>query len=74
MKRECKVEEIKEKCPCSYEPCERKGICCECLSYHLSRNQVPACFFPAEFEKTYDRSIHKFIEIYQSGIWKASFK
>ncbi len=32
-----------EKCPCTYEPCERKGICCECLNYHRSRGEKPVC-------------------------------
>jgi hypothetical protein len=26
--------------------------------------ELPACLFPAEVEKTYDRSLAKFIEIY----------
>ena len=21
-------------CNCSYEPCSRKGSCCECIAYH----------------------------------------
>ena len=57
---ECKFEENKMNCNCSY-PCEKKGMCCECLSYHKNRGEVPACFFPDEIEKTYDRSIENFI-------------
>jgi len=49
-------------CICTYEPCSRKGICCECLHYHRKKQQLPACFFPAEIEKTYDRSVKCFIE------------
>jgi len=26
---------------------------------------VPACFFPPDVEKTYDRSIEKFIEVWK---------
>ncbi|MFC1675250.1 DUF6485 family protein [Candidatus Omnitrophota bacterium] len=48
-------------CNCSYDPCLRKGTCCECLHYHRKMNQLPACFFPDSAEKTYDRSIAKFI-------------
>jgi hypothetical protein len=48
-------------CNCSYEPCERKGICCECILYHRLKNQLPACYFSKEAEKTYDRSIRNFI-------------
>ncbi|MCM8757988.1 MAG: DUF6485 family protein [Candidatus Omnitrophica bacterium] len=62
--RECKIKENLEMCSCTYEPCSRKGICCECLRYHLSKRQVPACFFPAEIERTYDRSIDNFIKVY----------
>jgi len=49
------------KCNCTYEPCPRKGICCECIAYHRSRGELPACFFTAEEERTYDRSIKYFV-------------
>jgi hypothetical protein len=62
---ECKIEENKTKCNCTYEPCSRKGICCECLTYHRRLGELPACFFPADVERTYDRSIERFIETYQ---------
>lgn len=62
---ECNIKQNKTKCNCSYEPCSRKGICCECLSYHLNSGQVPACFFPDDVEKTYDRSIERFIKTYK---------
>ena len=51
-------------CNCTYEPCPRKGTCCECIEYHRSHRQLPACFFPADAERTYDRSYRKFIEVY----------
>jgi hypothetical protein len=50
-----------EKCNCTYEPCARKGFCCECLHYHRVMNQLPACYFTAEEERTYDRSISAFV-------------
>jgi hypothetical protein len=50
-----------EHCNCTYEPCSRKGRCCDCLRYHLSNNELPACCFGAEAEATYDRSFRKFI-------------
>ena len=52
-------------CNCSFNPCSRKGICCECVSYHRQNGQLPACFFPPEKEKSYDRSIDNFINIYK---------
>jgi hypothetical protein len=62
---ECNREQNRAKCNCTYEPCNRKGICCECMRYHLRSDELPACFFPDDVEKTYDRSIEKFIESYQ---------
>jgi hypothetical protein len=50
-----------EKCNCTYEPCPRKGICCECVSYHRAMGQLPACYFTPEVERTYDRSIARFL-------------
>jgi hypothetical protein len=63
--RECKIEQNKAKCNCTYEPCSRKGICCECVTYHQKSGELPACYFPADVERTYDRSIEKFIEVYR---------
>jgi len=48
-------------CPCTYPGCSMKGRCCECLKYHLSRNELPACCFSAEDEATYDRSFAQFV-------------
>ena len=59
---ECNIKKNKSICNCTYEPCSRKGICCECVAYHKGNNQLPACFFPSSIEKTYDRSVQKFIE------------
>ncbi len=61
----CQIDENLKNCPCTYPGCDRKGKCCDCLKYHLNRNELPACCFPAEIEKSYDRSFEKFIEIHQ---------
>jgi hypothetical protein len=58
---DCKKENNKKRCNCTYS-CSRKGMCCECLAYHLDMKQLPACCFPADAEKTYDRSFEKFAE------------
>ncbi len=50
-----------ERCNCTYEPCNKKGYCCECIAYHLSLGELPACFFTAEEERTYNRSIKFFV-------------
>ncbi len=49
-------------CPCTYPGCDKKGLCCQCIKYHWQRGELPACLFSKEAEKTYDRSIRKFIE------------
>lgn len=63
---ECNIEENKETCTCTYEPCERKGKCCECIVYHRNMDELPGCLFPPEVERTYDRSIKKFVSIFSS--------
>jgi len=56
---ECKKEQNVEGCTCTYS-CDKKGVCCDCISYHLSMDQLPGCCFPPEAEKTYDRSFAAF--------------
>ena len=58
---ECHLEKNTAQCTCTYEPCGRKGKCCECISYHWRMNQLPGCFFSPEGERTYDRSIRRFV-------------
>ena len=60
-------EENLKNCNCSYGGCSKKGICCECIRYHLSMRQLPACCFPDDVEKTYDRSFAKFAELVNNG-------
>jgi len=64
---ECRQVQNKRNCNCSYEPCNRKGVCCDCVRYHLRSRQLPACFFPDDVERTYDRSFEKFTELVQRG-------
>ena len=66
---ECKKGQNQSYCNCSY-PCSRKGICCECIMYHRKMGQLPACYFPDDIEKGYDRSIENFMAVYQQrGAW-----
>ncbi|MBW2992077.1 cytosolic protein [Candidatus Woesearchaeota archaeon] len=60
---ECKIKENKKKCNCTYGGCGRHGKCCECLAYHLANRELPACCFPDDVEKTFDRSFEKFVEV-----------
>ena len=64
---ECKKEQNLQDCNCTYEGCSRKGVCCDCLKYHLKMKQLPACCFPEDVEKTYDRSFEKFAELVNEG-------
>ncbi|MCG2705673.1 MAG: DUF6485 family protein [Candidatus Omnitrophica bacterium] len=60
--KNCPNKEINlKKCICTYEPCSRKGMCCECVQYHLRNNELPACFFTKEAEATYNRSASNFM-------------
>lgn len=59
---ECKKDSNIKDCNCSYPGCERHGTCCDCVRYHRDRHELPACYFSAETERTYDRSIDRFIE------------
>lgn len=64
---ECKKEFNAKNCNCTYGGCPRKGICCDCIKYHLSSRQLPACCFPDDVEKTFDRSFDKFAQLVSSG-------
>ncbi len=59
---ECNIQANLKNCNCSYEPCPRKGKCCECILYHRRAGELPACFFSPKYEKTYDRSVECFIK------------
>ena len=58
---ECNLKANKQSCPCTYDPCSRKGKCCECISFHRVSDELPACVFTPEVERTYDRSIASFV-------------
>ena len=53
---ECKKNENMKNCACTYEPCSRKGVCCDCIIYHKSLDELPGCFFSKEAERSYDRT------------------
>jgi len=60
---ECNKTQNLESCTCTYDPCSRKGVCCECISYHLRSRQLPGCCFPSDAERTYDRSFEHFAKL-----------
>jgi len=64
---ECKQANNRKTCTCTYDPCPRKGVCCECISYHLACGELPGCCFPSDAERTFDRSFAHFRSLVQSG-------
>ncbi len=64
---DCNTEKNMQMCSCTYESCSRKGKCCECIMYHKSAGQVPACFFSSSAERSYDRSVENFIKDYKEN-------
>ncbi|MDD5308634.1 MAG: DUF6485 family protein [Deltaproteobacteria bacterium] len=63
--KECSQKNNSAQCTCTYEPCPRKGFCCECLTYHRRNGEIPACYFDARTERTYDRSVANFIRAHK---------
>ena len=64
---ECKKDRNLNNCNCTYEPCSRKGVCCDCIAYHLKNRELPACCFPDDAEKTWDRSFEHFARLVGAG-------
>ena len=64
---ECKKASNARFCNCTYPGCEKHGICCECLHYHLGLRQLPACCFPKDVERTYDRTFERFAGLVSTG-------
>ncbi len=60
---DCKIERNLKRCNCTYNPCSRKGNCCDCINYHLNSRELPACFFPSDAERSYDRSYEHFAKL-----------
>ena len=64
---DCRKEKNLARCNCSYEPCSRKGLCCDCLDYHREYRELPACFFPEVAERSYDRPFDHFVRLVAAG-------
>jgi len=44
-------------CSCTCTACDKRGNCCMCVAYHNERGEIPGCFFSADAERSYDRSL-----------------
>ena len=42
---ECKKAANLKSCNCTYS-CSKKGMCCECINYHISQRALPAVVSP----------------------------
>lgn len=62
---DCKKDGNTKNCTCTYDGCGRKGVCCECLQYHLRNHELPGCCFPPAAERTYDRSFEAFAKAWK---------
>jgi len=62
-----RTEENLKECNCTYPGCSKKGRCCECVHYHRRMGELPGCFFPDDVERTYDRSIARFVALHSGG-------
>jgi hypothetical protein len=66
MPKQCEQLKVNlAQCNCTYQGCSRKGNCCACIQYHLNMRELPACAFPPDVEKTYDRTFERFIETHR---------
>jgi hypothetical protein len=66
---DCNQDERKRSCTCTYD-CQRRGKCCECLEYHLSKNQLPGCAFAKiskAAERSYNRDMKYFAKLVLNG-------
>ncbi len=59
---ECKKQSNIRDCNCTY-PCDKKGVCCICIRYHRERDELPACYFPDDIERGYDRSVASYMRL-----------
>lgn len=59
---ECAAKKSKTHCTCSCSGCEKDGNCCTCVSFHLTRQEIPGCFFTPSGEKSLDRSLANFLK------------
>ncbi len=62
------LEKNRADCTCTYMACGKRGVCCECIASHRARDELPGCLFPPEVERTYDRSVRRYVEVMKDRI------
>lgn len=58
----CPSAQSKDHCSCTYTACDKRGNCCQCVVFHRKRGELPGCFFTPEGERSYDRSLKRFVK------------
>jgi hypothetical protein len=71
---QCKKEENESNCTCSWPDCPRKGMCCDCVTHHRQKGEIPGCFFPTEAEATNDRSFEYFASLFKNDNYEPGEK
>jgi Domain of unknown function (DUF6485) len=59
---DCPSSSSPEHCSCTYAACDKRGNCCQCVTFHRQRDELPGCFFSAVGERSYDRSLAHFLK------------
>lgn len=59
---ECRSTSSRDHCSCTYTACSKHGDCCQCVTFHRQRNEIPGCLFSVEGERSYDRSLAHFLK------------
>ena len=52
-------------CGCSYPGCPAKGALLRVFAVSFEKQELPACCFPADVERTSDRSFKRFAQIHK---------
>lgn len=58
---DCTKKKNADQCSCTYLTCDKRGACCQCVAFHRSRGEMVGCYFKPEVEKTWDRSMERFL-------------
>ena len=45
---ECRKPSNLADCVCKSQDCARRGTCCECVAFHRSKGNLPACLRPPQ--------------------------
>jgi len=58
----CISEQSLKHCTCTYLACDKRGNCCQCVTFHRDRGEMPGCFFSEAAERSFDRSLANLVK------------